>query len=78
MTETDGAGSPGEDRERDAPGNLPGDVGSRKQMGFDDEDPSTSDGSDEMTAAEQAGQVAFGGEDSSGVTGATGAESSSG
>jgi hypothetical protein len=36
------------------------------------------DGTEEMTAAEEAGQVAFGAEDSSGETGATGAESSSG
>jgi hypothetical protein len=36
------------------------------------------EGTEAMTAAEEAGQVAFGAEDSSGETGATGAESSSG
>ena len=36
------------------------------------------DGTDEMTAAEEAGQVAYGAEDAGGETGATGAESSSG
>lgn len=37
-----------------------------------------SDATEQMTAAEEAGQVAFGAEDASGETGATGAESSSG
>ena len=36
------------------------------------------DGTETMTAAEEAGQVAYGAEDSSGDTGAIGAESSSG
>ena len=35
-------------------------------------------GTESMTAAEEAGQVAYGAEDASGETGATGAESSSG
>ena len=36
------------------------------------------EGTEQMTAAEEAGQVAYGAEDSSGETGAIGAESSSG
>jgi hypothetical protein len=36
------------------------------------------EGTETMTAAEEAGQVAYGAQDASGETGATGAESSSG
>lgn len=42
------------------------------------EQPEPPEGTEEMTAAEEAGQVAFGAGDTSGETGATGAGSSSG
>lgn len=70
----------GSREERNLPG-PPGDVNTRNQMTPEDEElrPSTvDDGSEAMTAAEQAGQVAFGAGNPSGEEGATGAESSSG
>lgn len=68
-----------ERRPTDEPG-PPGDLNTRGEVAHEDKDVEHvgTDGSTEMTAAEQSGQVAYGGEDTSGDTGATGAESSSG
>lgn len=70
------------DRERrDMPG-PPGEVNTRAAVVQEDEESAETstalDGADEMTAAEQSGQVAYGAGQPTGEEGATGAESSSG
>ncbi len=68
-----------ERRATDQPGPA-GDLNTGSEVAHEDmdaEDAGT-DGTAEMTAAEQSGQVAYGGTDASGDSGATGAESSSG
>lgn len=58
-----------------------GDIDTRVQAAGEDGpglSPSEEAGTEEMTAAEASGQVAYGAGDASGETGATGAESSSG
>lgn len=66
---------------KDVPG-PPGDVDTDAQVAHEDDDSSgdapRADATEEMTAAEEAGQVAYGSGDSDGSTTPTGAESSSG
>ena len=54
------------------------DADTRGQVTPESGDESTRSGTEEMTAAEESGQVAFGAEEPTGETGATGAGSSSG
>lgn len=71
----------GERTRSDLPG-PPGDVNTRAQVSHEDAKPgtesATTDAAETMTAAEQSGQVAYGGEQPTGEDGAIGAESSSG
>lgn len=68
-------------RERSSEPGPDGDINTRAQASGEDGgelSPSGEGGTEEMTAAEASGQVAYGAGDPSGDTGATGAESSSG
>lgn len=79
---TTAAEAHGERDHSDLPG-PPGEVNTRAQVSHEDAKPGTeaaaTDGSEEMTAAEQSGQLSYGGSGQpAGEEGATGAESSSG
>lgn len=80
-TTTTASEAHGERERRDLPG-PPGEVNTRAAVVHEDDqsdERSTAlDGADEMTAAEQSGQVAYGAGQPTGEEGATGAESSSG